>query len=50
MATEVEAPAPAAVPTETLDQTQAVKLVLKKALAHDGLARGLREVTRYFFF
>ena len=42
-----EAPAPAAVPTEALDQTTAVKLVLKKALAHDGLARGLREVTRY---
>lgn len=47
MAPEVEAPAPAVVPTEALDQTTAVKLVLKKALAHDGLARGLREVTRY---
>lgn len=44
--TPAEAPAPVAVPTEALDQSQAVEIVLRKALAHDGLARGLREVTR----
>ena len=42
-----DAPAPVAVPTEALDQSAAVEIVLRKALAHDGLARGLREVTRY---
>jgi hypothetical protein len=41
-----ETAAPVAAPAEAIDQTTAVKLVLKKALAHDGLARGLREVTR----
>ncbi len=29
-----------------MDVNSAVKLVLKKALAHDGLCRGLRETTR----
>eukprot|EP01025_Chloroclados_australasicus_P051575 TRINITY_DN600_c0_g2_i1.p1 TRINITY_DN600_c0_g2~~TRINITY_DN600_c0_g2_i1.p1 ORF type:complete len:167 (+),score=14.89 TRINITY_DN600_c0_g2_i1:143-643(+) len=46
---ENEAPkpeAPANVPTESLDQATALRLVLKKALAHDGLARGLHEACR----
>ena len=42
VATEPAAPAPG----EPMDVNSAVKLVLKKALAHDGLARGLRETTR----
>ncbi|DBA69609.1 hypothetical protein WJX79_008375 [Trebouxia sp. C0005] len=42
VATETAAPAPG----EPLDVNSAVKLVLKKALAHDGLCRGLRETTR----
>lgn len=44
MAAETEAAAPA--PGEPMDVNSAVKLVLKKALAHDGLCRGLRETTR----
>ena len=39
---EVEAPAP----KEAMDVNTAVKLVLKKALQHDGLARGLHEGAR----
>jgi len=42
VATETAAPAPG----EPMDVNSAVKLVLKKALAHDGLCRGLRETTR----
>jgi len=44
-----EAPAPvvaAPVPGEPMDINQAVQLVLRKALAHDGLSRGLHEATR----
>jgi len=37
-----EAPAPA----EGMDINSAVQVVLKKALAHDGLARGLHEASR----
>jgi len=36
----------AAAPGEALDVNSAVALVLKKALAHDGLARGLHESAR----
>jgi hypothetical protein len=39
----VAAPAPA----EALDQTTALKVVMKTALAHDGLARGLHEACRF---
>lgn len=42
VAAETAAPAPG----EPMDVNSAVKLVLKKALAHDGLCRGLRETTR----
>lgn len=35
-----------AAPAEVLDLNTAISLVLKKALAHDGLARGLSECTR----
>ena len=41
-----EAPAAPSAPAETLDQTTALKRVLKAALAHDGLCRGLHEVCR----
>jgi small subunit ribosomal protein S12e len=45
-----DAPAPAvaaaAAPGEALDVNAAVALVLKKALAHDGLSRGLHESAR----
>lgn len=44
-----DAPAPAAAaaaPGEALDVNAAVSLVLKKALAHDGLSRGLHESAR----
>ena len=40
----VEAAAPA--PGEPMDINTAVQLVLKKALAHDGLSRGLHEAAR----
>jgi small subunit ribosomal protein S12e len=40
------APAAAAAPGEALDVNSAVALVLKKALAHDGLSRGLHESAR----
>jgi small subunit ribosomal protein S12e len=39
---EVAAPAPG----EPMDINTAVRLVMKKALAHDGLARGLHEAAR----
>ena len=39
-----EAAAPA--PDEPMDVNQAVQQVLKKALAHDGLSRGLHEAAR----
>lgn len=39
---EVAAPAPG----EPMDINTAVKLVLKKSLAHDGLSRGLHEAAR----
>lgn len=39
---EVAAPAPG----EPMDINTAVQLVLKKALAHDGLSRGLHEAAR----
>jgi small subunit ribosomal protein S12e len=35
-----------AVPREAMDINTAVQVVLKKALAHDGLARGLHEAAR----
>mmetsp|Transcript_38598 Transcript_38598/g.85913 ORF Transcript_38598/g.85913 Transcript_38598/m.85913 type:complete len:142 (-) Transcript_38598:92-517(-) len=41
----VEEAAPAA-PREAMDINQAVQMVLKKALAHDGLSRGLHEAAR----
>ncbi|GAB4821302.1 hypothetical protein N2152v2_008348 [Parachlorella kessleri] len=43
-----EAPAAAAAPApgEPMDINTAIQLVLKKALAHDGLARGLHEACR----
>jgi hypothetical protein len=41
-----EAPAAAPAPDEPMDVNTAVQLVLKKALAHDGLARGLHEAAR----
>lgn len=34
------------VPKEAMDINQALRLVLKKALQHDGLARGLHEAAR----
>ena len=36
----------AAGPGEPMDINTAVQMVLKKALAHDGLSRGLHEATR----
>jgi small subunit ribosomal protein S12e len=36
----------AAAPAEPMDINTAVQLVLKKALAHDGLCRGLHEACR----
>ena len=48
-AAEEEKPAEAAAapaPDEPMDVNTAVQLVLKKALAHDGLARGLHEAAR----
>lgn len=33
-------------PDEPMDVNQAVQQVLKKALAHDGLSRGLHEAAR----
>jgi small subunit ribosomal protein S12e len=36
----------AAAPGEPMDINTAVQMVLKKALAHDGLSRGLHEATR----
>jgi small subunit ribosomal protein S12e len=36
----------AAAPNEPMDINTAVQMVLKKALAHDGLSRGLHEATR----
>ncbi len=36
----------AAAPGEPMDINAAVKMVLKKALAHDGLCRGLHEACR----
>merc|ERR1712010_377588 len=46
--TEVEAPVAAepVVESEPLDRESALKRVLKNALAHDGLARGIRECAR----
>ncbi len=47
-----EAPAAAevaavvAAPAEPLDMNSAIQMVLKKALAHDGLSRGLHEAAR----
>lgn len=38
--------APAAAPAEAMDINTAVQVVLKKALAHDGLSRGLHEASR----
>lgn len=49
MHTRREAPAveaPVVTPAEPLDINGAVQMVLKKALAHDGLARGLHESAR----
>merc|ERR1712070_52109 len=45
---EVEAPVAAepVVESEPLDRESALKRVLKNALAHDGLARGIRECAR----
>ena len=40
-----EAPA-AAAPGEPMDLNTAIQVVMKKALAHDGLARGLHESAR----
>lgn len=34
------------VPKEAMDVNAAVRMVLKKALQHDGLARGLHEAAR----
>ena len=42
---EVKAPA-APAPDEPMDVNTALQMVLKKALAHDGLARGLHETAR----
>eukprot|EP01025_Chloroclados_australasicus_P034299 TRINITY_DN3508_c2_g1_i1.p1 TRINITY_DN3508_c2_g1~~TRINITY_DN3508_c2_g1_i1.p1 ORF type:complete len:148 (+),score=26.36 TRINITY_DN3508_c2_g1_i1:140-583(+) len=42
----VVAPSGMAAPGETMDMTDALKTVLKKALVHDGLARGLHEACR----
>ncbi len=39
---EAEAPAP----KEAMDINSAISMVLKKALQHDGLARGLHEAAR----
>merc|ERR1711988_1008646 len=44
--TPVEAPVEEVVEAEPLDTVSALKQVLKKALCHDGLARGLRECAR----
>ena len=45
-AEEKPAAAAAPAPDEPMDVNTAVQLVLKKALAHDGLARGLHEAAR----
>ncbi|BDA45701.1 40S ribosomal protein S12 [Coccomyxa sp. Obi] len=39
-------PAAAPAPDEPMDVNTALQMVLKKALAHDGLARGLHETAR----
>ena len=46
VAEEAAAPAAAPAPGEPMDINTAVQLVLKKALAHDGLSRGLHEAAR----
>merc|ERR1712225_187545 len=47
MEVESEAPVVAEVVEEVpLDTTSALKMVLKKALCHDGLSRGLRECAK----
>jgi len=45
-APEVTEVAVVAAPAEPLDINSAVQMVLKKALAHDGLSRGLHEAAR----